>query len=192
MSTTLEAAAAATILQLVTAGYTVDLRTTFFRGPRWRVEIKSLDGESWKGKSEKLLAAFAEALENGEEHAPLVMATMSTVDLTTELGDAWRSIAAIASEFEFVVLRPTSAEQRATKVGLEVPSVSITAHGNELGTLEVFWTLPEQTRELFSGVGLRDALERLDTLCQSSAQTTEPAPELRGNDPAPTSGTIEA
>lgn len=181
MSTTIEAAAAATIIQLLTNDYGVDVRWRF-SGAAWQAAITH-DGTIYTGRSYQVLAAFVEASCKAEENVGTVLATLEAVPLTAELGDAWRLLAAIASEFDFVSLEP------APRDNPEVPIIRIKANAHELGVLEVMWLVRD---DALNGWGLVDALTRLEGACQLSQQTTDPAPALRGNDIAPTSGTIEA
>ncbi len=188
MSTSIEAAAAATIIQLVSNGYGVDVRWRF-SAAKWEAAIIDEHGTAWKGRSTQVLAAFVEASCNAEENVGAVLATLHAVELTNELGDAWRLLAAIASEFDFVAIVPDYSADPAKHLR---PTVMLKANAHELGTVHVLYTLPESIDELVSGRGLLDALQQLEKICQSSQQTNEPAPALRGNDIAPTSGTIEA
>lgn len=173
MSTTFDAASAATLLQLVAAGYSIDLRARTMAAS-WRVSITDADGHNWQGTSRELVAALAAASAAGDDYLPLVQATLDVVKVTEDHADAWRTLAAIASEFDYVTVRPGQAPHH----------VLVACNAGELGVVEIAGILPEENP--CDGFALCGLLNKLDDACK----LPEPPP-VRGHTLAPIAGAFE-
>lgn len=102
MSTTLEAAAAATILQLAADAFVIELQPHSLSA-QWHVTIRRptmLGAETLiaSGTARSLLGSLGGAIERAQNNRDFVAATLEIMPLTAELSLAWSDLAGMASE----------------------------------------------------------------------------------------------
>lgn len=111
MSTTIEAAAAATIIQLAIHGFSIDLGSHGMESAQaWTCKIARQHPTEGtrvliaRGVGRYPLVALSDALSRAMSDRHYVAATLTTQGVTSGHGDAWRSLVCIAEDFDFVEL----------------------------------------------------------------------------------------
>lgn len=161
MSSTFEAAAAATLVQLVAAGFTVEVGAHGMESRNaWTVTISkrpTVDGVvrvAAIGQGRYPLEAFAIAASKAMNDREFTATTCAVLIAGDAMADAWRTIVCIAEAFEFVLVKPTMSEPVVAH-GLPVTIAVITCNGSERT-----WTIGE-VDEPACATRLDATLERL-------------------------------
>lgn len=130
MSTTIEAAFAATILQMMRTSFVIELQPHTVSN-KWHVSIRRigmLNAETMiaTGTATALLGAFAGAIERAQSNPQYSIETNDLEPLSSELSVAWSELASIASEQGWLRISGgrTSGQIRTEVEGLAVSSTS--------------------------------------------------------------------
>lgn len=112
MSTTIDAALTATILQLVTAGFTFALHASPLRAAAWTATISKPDLQRGRmivvgsHNATSALAAVGGAIDRCHSDRDYVVATHEVQSLC--VGETWRRLCALAGEHGSIIIRPAT------------------------------------------------------------------------------------